>query len=351
MPAIATHSFADFISHKKSTLYLTGCSTEVIPVSPNRIKLITSTDDDGGQNERSVGLDSIRRVVVIGVPRFSTEVLYRFIAKAIPVDFIDLFGKPRGQLLPDSNARSNLELMQLNLAQSEKGLQLMKQLVLCKLDNCFSVIERRFNVKAPALIRDRIKSCQSKQELRGVEGIAARHYFNLWHGKTGKFEWLGRRSHPSPDPLNLLLSTGYNLLYNRFNSALKNIGLNSALGFFHVSRGYYCALSCDLMEPLRAIVDSVVLTLIRLGKLSPDDFTFKNGQCSFKDHDALKIFFGDLENKFAINARFYSYDNGMEIQQMRCVNDLIDDYAADFLNSLCCRTNMHVWRIRPCNTI
>lgn len=350
--AIARCTFADYLSHKKSTLYLTGCSTEIEPVSNTRIKLITTADDNSGEQiERFVGLDSIRRVVIVGKPRFSTEVLYRFLSKEIPVDFINLFGKPCGQLLPNYNARSNLELKQLKLAESENGMQLMKQLLLCKLDNCFSVIERRFNVKLPLPIRNRIECCCSREELRGAEGIAARHYFSLWRGKTGNFEWRGRRAHPSPDPLNLLLSTGYNLLNNRFTSALKSIGLNSALGFFHISHGYYSALSCDLMEPLRAVVDAVVLTMARLGKVSPDDFTFKNGQCSFKEHEAMKRFFSDMEDKFALNCKFYSYENGREIQQMRCVNDLIDDYASDFLNYLSCRINMPVWRLRPCNII
>jgi CRISPR-associated protein Cas1 len=113
-------------------------------------------------------------------------------------------------------------------------------------------------------------------ELRGVEGIAAREYFSalpaLIKRAEDGFEFTGRHRRPPADRVNALLSFGYALLMQDCTAACASIGLDPAVGFLHEERPGRLALALDLMEELRApVVDRLVLSLINRRQLSAGD--------------------------------------------------------------------------------
>lgn len=66
------------------------------------------------------------------------------------------------------------------------------------------------------------------------------------------FGFSGRARHPSPDPVNALLSLGYTLVYNEISSLLDGLGFDPYLGFFHQPRYGHATLASDLLEEFRA---------------------------------------------------------------------------------------------------
>ena len=92
-------------------------------------------------------------------------------------------------------------------------------------------------------------------------------------------EWgfVGRKSHPSPDPVNAMLSLGYTILYNHLATAVMAAGLNPRIGIFHAEHGAYAALACDLQEEFRHLVDGVVWAKIHRNEVRRSDFVFSPG--------------------------------------------------------------------------
>ena len=120
----------------------------------------------------------------------------------------------------------------------------------------------------------------SLESLRGYEGAAAAAYFG---GFTQLFapslNFTGRNKRPPPDPVNACLSLGYTLLHYDAVRACHIVGLDSMLGFYHdVSFGRE-SLACDLMEPLRPLMDGWVWQLFRERTLRPEHFSDDNGRC------------------------------------------------------------------------
>ncbi len=123
----------------------------------------------------------------------------------------------------------------------------------------------------------------SLEELRGVEGEAARGYFaalNLIVKPQARADFAldGRSRRPPLDRFNALLSFLYSMLMNDCRSALETVGLDPQLGYLHAVRPGRAALALDLQEEFRSILaDRLALTLINRGQLDADDFEVREG--------------------------------------------------------------------------
>ena len=119
--------------------------------------------------------------------------------------------------------------------------------------------------------------------LRGVEGEAARNYFNAMNqvikpAYRNDFAFTGRTRRPPLDPLNALLSFLYSMLTNDCRSAIESVGLDPQLGFLHVVRPGRAALALDLVEEFRPfIADRLALTLVNRAQVTRDDFDHREG--------------------------------------------------------------------------
>ena len=91
-----------------------------------------------------------------------------------------------------------------------------------------------------------------------VEARAARRYWPLLMGKDF-------RRDPSADGANALLNYGYTVLRAIVSRAVVASGLHPTIGMFHQNRQNSLALSDDLMEPFRPLVDQTVKRLIDAG--------------------------------------------------------------------------------------
>ncbi len=161
-------------------------------------------------------------------------------------------------------------------------------------------------------------------ELRGLEGGAARAYFTIFQSAFDadwRFERRTRR--PPRDPVNALLSLGYTMLGNSIAAALEIMGLDPYVGYFHELKPGRPALALDLLEEFRApFVDSLVMSLVNRNVFSREDFfcdpNRNNGiylvKKAFKEF--LHAFSDRLESEIHIPdvKRAMSYRKILEIQ-------------------------------------
>lgn len=128
----------------------------------------------------------------------------------------------------------------------------------------------------------RLESARDLDEIRGIEGDAARAYFGVFDRMVGEdreaFRFDGRSRRPPRDRINALLSFLYALLLSDCVSAAEGVGLDPQVGFLHAMRPGRPALGLDLMEELRAVLaDRLALTLVNRRQVTRKDFEERPG--------------------------------------------------------------------------
>jgi CRISPR-associated protein Cas1 len=167
--------------------------------------------------------------------------------------------------------------------------------VLGKIANCRTVLLRALRdhtdkIDAPVLQEAvdrlgaslrRVQGDLSVDEVRGVEGDAARVYFSAFDHliirDKASFFMRQRSRRPPLDRINCLLSFLYTLVLHDIRSALETVGLDPAVGYLHRDRPGRSGLALDLMEEFRPLADRLALSLVNLGQLQQGDFTISDG--------------------------------------------------------------------------
>lgn len=224
-------------------------------------------------------------VLIFGNVQFTTQACASLLANGIELSLLTRSGRLRGKLSPP--APKNILLRQAHYRlhdDPDSRLALSRTFLRAKLLNAAAVL-RRYNKNHPdpkrsriarRLVRDarRAETARNTQQLLGIEGLAARRYFDAFPSMLRKpLPFHGRSARPPRDPVNALLSLGYTLLANLIRSALDACGLDPYLGFFHSIRYGRPSLALDLLEELRhPLVDRFVLNLVNLAIVNEQSF-------------------------------------------------------------------------------
>lgn len=116
-------------------------------------------------------------------------------------------------------------------------------------------------------------------EVMGIEGNAARVYFSRVFDNV---DWKGRKPRIKNDYVNVTLDIGYTMLFNIVDAILQVYGFDTYYGVFHKCFYMRKSLVCDLMEPIRPVVDYQVRKLINLGQCKENDFEVINNRWCLK---------------------------------------------------------------------
>ena len=169
-------------------------------------------------------------------------------------------------------------------------LDLIRNTVAAKLSNTRYLIRRSLHdnpdINSDGALTDCIKYLENgiktvyetsdKDIIIGIEGSCAKAYFDIFdrlilHQKED-FYLANRTKRPPLDRVNAMLSFLYTIAISSYTSALESVGLDSCLGFYHALRSGRSSLSCDLVEEVRCVVERLVLTMINLKMIKPEDF-------------------------------------------------------------------------------
>lgn len=116
-------------------------------------------------------------------------------------------------------------------------------------------------------------------EVMGIEGNAARVYFSRVFDNV---DWKGRKPRIKNDYVNVTLDIGYTMLFNIVDAILQVYGFDTYYGVFHKCFYMRKSLVCDLMEPIRPVVDYQARKSINLGQCKENDFEVINNRWCLK---------------------------------------------------------------------
>lgn len=247
-----------------------------------------------GEPVATARLAEVSQVAVFGQASLTTPALHELMRREIPVSWHSSGGWFLGHTV--GTGHRNVELRAHQWRQSFDPafcLRLARGLVAAKIRNARTLVRRNWRGEAPAeevlalLERDRqqAEAARDLASLLGIEGLAARRYFDafvhcLAEGVPGRtrFDLNGRNRRPPTDPINALLSFAYAMLVRTWTVQLSAVGLDPYRGFYHQPRYGRPALALDMMEPFRPLVaDSAVLLACNNGEIGPGDFIERAG--------------------------------------------------------------------------
>lgn len=263
---------------------------------------VSLQQEDGSWKKQTVPAQTVEQVVLMGNPQVTGDALVYALELGMPVHYLSGFGKYLGSALPGHSRNGQLRLAQYQLySDPEPRLALVKAIVTAKIHNQSAVLYRHHQRDNPLKLRKgQVKDQATLDQVRGIEGLAAREYFGGWQKMLDAgWGFEGRNRRPPTDPVNALLSFAYGLLRVQVTAAVHLAGLDPYIGYLHeVTRGQP-ALVLDLMEEFRPLVaDNLVLACINNRAIQPQDFTESLGAYRLSD-SGRKAFLQAFERKMS----------------------------------------------------
>lgn len=238
-----------------------------------------------GEPAREARLSNTSHVSLFGNVNVTMPALRTLMDRGIPVLFFSYGGWFAGQAIGHDSKNVELRLAQYAATQDrQRCLHLARSFVSSKILNCRTLLRRNLGTPNAVALSElkqlsrKARSAESLETLLGIEGSAARRYFSEFTGMlTGagqeQFDLEGRNRRPPRDPVNALLSFCYSLLSKELLLAIRAVGLDPLLGFYHQPHFGRPSLALDLMEEFRPVIaDSVVIGALNTRVIQSDDF-------------------------------------------------------------------------------
>lgn len=191
----------------------------------------------------------IKCLIIGKFAQITTQAIFSLIENNIPVFYVNWKGRIVATINNENHSVKNL-MKQISIMQEEDTqLQLAKYIVTKKLTAQKQIVSDYAKTKKKKELKeisqnlkafiDSIELTTSVDKLRGLEGIAAKRYFDSFAYilNYNSWQWDGRRKHPSYDPVNTLLSLSYSFLEREVRIALIGVGLDCRIGFLHSNNG------------------------------------------------------------------------------------------------------------------
>jgi CRISPR-associated protein Cas1 len=232
-------------------------------------------------------------IALFGSVQMTTPALSEALDRGISVAFFSMGGWFKGMAHGPAHKNVALRMAQYRAAfDPARSLALARDFVTAKIRNCRTLLMRNHASPPKEKIELLLQLSKDAQDapalplLLGIEGNAGRAYFGAFSGMlkprgnpsndgdpAWRFDFDGRNRRPPRDPVNAMLSFAYSMLAKELAVTAQVIGFDPYLGFYHQPHYGRPSLALDVMEEFRPLVaDSVVLSVVNTGVLSPDDF-------------------------------------------------------------------------------
>ncbi|MCC6646194.1 MAG: CRISPR-associated endonuclease Cas1 [Polyangiaceae bacterium] len=263
-----------------------------VGLSGERLKVWTKDASE------EVRLSNTSQVSLFGNIQLTTQAARALIERDVPILYFSMGGWFWGRTIGMDSKNVDLRIAQYEATTSvETSLGLARGFIVAKIRNCRTMLRRNLPDPAPELLSEldrlarKVASAASTETLLGLEGTAAKLYFQAFSGMLRdpsgvgqSFELDGRNRRPPRDPVNAMLSFAYALLTKDVTIALTAVGLDPLLGFYHRPHFGRPGLALDMMEEMRPLIaDSVVITAVNTGVIGPYDFDRVGDRCNLKD--------------------------------------------------------------------
>jgi len=252
-----------------------------------------------------VQLPLLEQILVFGKSQITTQLICACLWRNIPIAYLSSMGRCYGRLVPIERGYRNLARQQLLLLPPDR-LLVAKEIVRAKLHNSRVILQRQRRrgisgvegidsaIGGLQYLMHRTAQATSTEQLMGFEGAGAASYFAALGNcfTTAEFAFTERSRRPPKDPVNAMLSFGYQLLWNHLLSLIELQGLDPYDACLHQGSERHAALASDLLEEFRApIIDSLVLYLVNHSIMDVDnDFDRPDDGGCYLNHHGRKKF-------------------------------------------------------------
>ena len=274
-----------------------GTSADTIVIRPR----------EGPETKHPVrGVDT---VLLHGFSQISTQAIRKCLEHGIGVHWLSVGGYHTASLVPTAGQVQRRIRQYRALTDEPTCVRLAQQLAQAKVEGQYRYLMRasRGDDEARGDIQSSLDGIKpllpeftlatDRERLRGLEGMAAVHYFHglrklLGSQVSDDLRSTNRTRRPPGDRFNALLSYGYGLLHTAVMRAVLASGLEPALGIFHTPRSAAYPLVLDLMELFRVTLwDMPMIGSLNRGQWDPvADFTVTS----------VKVWLSDAGRKKAI---------------------------------------------------
>ena len=287
--------------HLWHTLYLTKPDIE-LHLDGQALRVVHS---DG--REDHIPLHSLNSIITFSYGPVSQNVMAACADKGIGLTFLSQTGRFRFRIQGRTQGNVLLRQRQYLLADSER-LPVAAAILRGKIYN-ESLLLAKARRNHPEHGGERLKAAEtalrslaeilpgamSADELRGIEGQAAKLYFRVFPEliltDDAGLRFSGRNRRPPKDPCNALLSFAYTMLAYDCLHAAESVGLDPYVGVLHSVRPGKPSLALDLMEEFRPVIaERLVLDLINLRMISSQMFQTTDEEGVHLTHAGRKVF-------------------------------------------------------------
>lgn len=241
---------------------------ENISVQVKGAKLYTSN--------HTIPLKLIDILIVAQSIQIDAKTIINLANENIPILYISKDSRKFALTLPAISKNSELKVLQYQTL--DRSLEIAKRLLYEKFvthKNSLEAFDITMNIENELTHLALAKDIESAM---GIEGAFARRYFGHFFSLFERRLTKGYRSkNPPLDPVNAMLSYIYTLGYNTITAKLYMRGFDPSISYLHTPFRNHFALSSDLLEPIRADINTFVAKLFLENILTIGDFTIKNG--------------------------------------------------------------------------
>lgn len=287
-------------------------NTLFITTEPAYVRLEGSTlcVEVDGKKKLQVPLHHLSAVVCFGDVMLTPAIMRQCADDGRSLVLLDRYGHFKARLEGPVNGNVLLRIAQHKLvSDSEQTMSMAQSFLIGKLRNSRqSILRASRDAKDATLVptlerccdliahsAKKLKTARDIDEIRGIEGDAAKNYFGclkflIRADRRDSFGMLERSRRPPLDKINALLSFAYTLLLTDCRSSLEGVGLDPQIGFLHVVRPGRAALALDLMEEFRSVLaDRLVVSLVNLGQIGDDDFEERTGGAVYLNDKGRRV--------------------------------------------------------------
>ena len=248
-----------------------------------------------------VQLPLLEAILIFGKSQVTTQVIRSCLWRDIPIAYLSRMGYCYGRVMPIERGYRQLSRYQQQLSVIERMVT-ARAIVQAKLKNSRVLLRRQKKRRDSELLERVLQSldyhaqqaaeADSLERLMGFEGAGAAQYFSAFGEclSPPEFVFTARIRRPPGNPVNAMLSFGYQILWNHLLALIELQGLDPYQACLHQGTERHAALASDLVEEFRApIVDSLVLRLVNCKEINVQkDFVYNNGGCYLNDSGRRK---------------------------------------------------------------
>ena len=241
---------------------------------------------------QEVQLPLLEQVLVFGKSQLTTQVIRACLWRNIPIVYLSRMGYCYGRIIAIEQGYRQLSRYQQDLSGLERLLA-AQAIVQAKLLNSRVLLQRQqrrqSSLELDAALQQldylakQVRDTAEIDRLMGLEGAGAVQYFRAFGDclRHPDFTFAGRSRRPPGNPVNALLSFGYQVLWNHLLTLIELQDLDPYAGCLHQGSYRHAALVSDLLEEFRApLIDSLVLQLVNNAEMDANtDFEYRDGGC------------------------------------------------------------------------